>query len=497
MKIGNAKIGPACRRAAQAAALALVGLTAACGSDAEPTIACFPEEARKWIYQLDTEGGEDYDRSRAVSAERATFYFDRSVSMIGYLQGADNDNRPLHILADNLPDIARRAGADHQYIHFGTSLAEPTQNAGSTLTDPDFYLDCRNGVGESCDSNLRVVFEQIAETPDELAVVVTDLWYEEGGAERQGSVRLQDALTRILEDNRAITLYGIDAPFSGRIYDIPTGGDSTGSVDHRGTHPLYVMVVGQKADVVEFDRQMAATVGLLQTGLESGEIHRTIFTIDPGPLRPVREDPVSPGNDPGMMPAVFETYPGLGVQQFRMDVSRSARREAPANVRAPSWIAPREDDFLPNTLHEGPLLANVRVWERRDADDQCSEWRPAGELVEGERFDPQPGGPEHYTFAFNRENVGSRIRRPGVYLVVGELERLSVARDNEATLWTEAWSVPARSAGGLARGAANGGQFPTLNLSQFVSIMENALQTATERQGGGIVGFAVLVEAVD
>lgn len=470
---------------------------------APPTLACLPENARDWIYKDVNQADEKSpSRSQKVTAKVATLYFDRSASMVGYLNGADNDNRPLHVLINNLPDVVRRAGTGSQYAAFGAGIEKLAANKAGVLLDPRFYSDCSNGVGQSCDSDLRAVLEEIEKKPDELATVVTDLWYDKDGAEKEGAVRLQAALTAILASGRSVAIYGIDAPFRGRLYGIPVGGNETFSMDHVGTHPLFLLVVGGKGDVIEFDRQLENTVGILRTGLEKGTIHRSIFTIKPGPLQPVRKAPVVLGKEPGFHPTYIEAYPAvdgkpaLAIQQFELVIGRDAARSAAAPARPAYWQAPQADDFLPNTVHEGPLKANVSLWKRADEDDPCSRWTSAGRLVEDKPIGGGAGDEAQFRFDLSTAALSSRIRRPGIYLISGQLERQSVTQPNRADAWAERWSLSPESASRLVqRDRWPYPFFPTLNLVPVMTIMENALQDATEREGGGIVGFAVLVKA--
>lgn len=489
------------------AALTLVALAGSCGTPTRtPSLSCFPKDAQKWIYRVGTTPGADAQLSKQVSAKTATLYFDRSTSMVGYLDGANNDNRPLEILINNLPNIVSRAGANARYSAFGAQIEQLGARGSANLLDKSFYRECKDGVGQSCNANLRNLFEQIEQQPDELATVVTDLWHEEGGAEKEGSVRLQAALTNILADGRSVAIYGINAPFKGFIYGIPVGGNDTDKVWHEGTHPLFLIVIGRKGDVIEFDRQLQNTVGLFQEGLAQGRIQRSIFMVDPGPLRPVRKDSIKLGNELGVRSAMFETYPqskegpALVLQQFRLGLSRGGGREPPkpsfGRIQPAVWIAPHEDDFLPNTVHAGPLKANIRLWSRSRDGDKCSPWRESGHFVEEKPVGDGVTSEGQFRFELSEKVLRNRILRPGIYLISGQLERISVNRDNVANRWAAPWSVSADGAGRFAATPERpGGFFPTLNLRQVMSIMENALQTATERKGGGIVGFAVLVKA--
>ena len=211
------------------------------------------------------------------------------------------------------------------------------------------------------------------------------------------------------------------------------------------------------------------------------------------------------GKEPGFHPTHIEAYPAsegrpaLAIQQFELEIAKGSERSAPSAGKAPraaAWIAPQADDFLPNTVHEGPLNANVSLWKRSDDEDPCSRWRLAGRLVENKPILGDKDDEAQFRFDLSTMQLSSKIRRPGIYLIAGQLERQSVTQPNRANAWAGPWSLSPDSAMRLARNEKWPYPFfPTLNLMPVMTIMENALQDATEREGGGIVGFAVLIKA--
>ena len=475
---------------------------AGCGGGDKPKKleTCFPKETQKWIWRASdsakqNEAKAELNRSKLMQADMATIYVDRSASMVGYLNGANNDNRPFHNLMGNLPVLAKIAGAQSQYRAFGVNISEPMQNAAKQFQDPRFYSCAQKGDKkcESSESHLDRVFGMIADTPDELAIVVTDLWYDNSLDGMGGPTALQGPLTKILQEGRSVSLYGIEAPFSGKIYDIPAGGSAETTTDHKGTHPLFVLVIGQKGDVLELGRQMERSGARdIREGLANGTIKRSIFTVDPGPLVPTKKAPVKVGRDTKFRARPFEAYPGLSIQQFVLDAS-SAPLPGKSKTEYATWIAPTPEDFLPHTVWQGDLIANVNVYNRRG--DACSPWTKISAIATRQEVGRNDSGESQYILPFKSEELIAKMRKPGTYLISGQLERASVDSPNPANDWAEQWSFNGDQSSRLLQRRKI--LFPTLNLSEVTRIMENALRTATEREGGGIVGFTILVKSED
>jgi hypothetical protein len=492
-------------------ATAMLSLSACGGADKKLGLSCFPKETQKWIWQAGAKGdanaknGADVHMSQPVAAKMATIYVDRSGSMVGYLNGADNDNRPFQALLGNLPTVAKIAGTESQFRAFGRNISEPIAVGDAKALQSAGYYSCAKGTPcESSESHLDQVFSMVAAQKDELAIVVTDLWYDNTLDGTGGPSALQEPLTQILADGRSVAVYGIEAPFKGQIYDIPAGGTSETSTPHTGTHPLYVMVIGSKNDVMELDRQMERSgARVIREGLTTGAIKRSVFNIDPGLLRPANAQPISSGGFPDVRIRPFEAYPGLKVQQFALN-TQNPRDKKGAKANPPQWVAPKPDDFLPNTVWQGDLKADIRVWQR-SGDEQCGKWIDNGALVDaavvprgGEGEGAENGGGQ-FTFDLSKSALMTKMRRPGVYLISGQLTRTDVDSPNPANAWANDWSFASNEGGAVL--AKRQAMFPTLNLNEVMRIMENALRTATQRANvsgaSGVVGFTVLVKSED
>lgn len=480
------------------AGAAVLAMAACGGGGAKPTLKCFPKEAQAWIAKSADKDAKDGGYSTPVAAKMTTIYVDRSASMVGYLNGADNDNRPFQSLLGNLPTLAKIAGTDAQYRAFGRNISEPIAVDNAKQMQSPAYYSCAQaaaGACESAESHLDSVFAMIAGNTDEMAVVITDMWYDNAMDGTGGPSALQQPLTEILSSGRSVAVYGIEAPFKGQLYDIPAGGTSESSVSHAGTHPLFVLVIGAKGDVAELDRQMERSgARVIREGLQSGAIKRSVFTINPATLAPLPAKPVTPGTDAAVRVRPFETYPGLKVQQFALDTSATAPKTA---AKPAQWVAPKDSDFLPYSVWQGDLKANVRVWERK-GDEPCAPWLDKGYLVEDAAV-ARTDGAGRYTLNLTKSELSRKMQRPGIYLLSGALSRVSVDSPNAANDWANDWSFAPDEAGAVLGNRKP--LFPTLNLTEVMRIMENALRTATERadaaEAGGITGFTVMIKSED
>ena len=115
-----------------------------------------------------------------------------------------------------------------------------------------------------------------------------------------------------------------------------------------------------------------------------------------------------------------------------------------------------------------------------------SKWEPVSSVPRGS----EPPG--QLRFALDPAQLFARTGQDGVYLISGELKRVSVNSPNSANRWMREWSFTPEEAARIA--GARPTLFPTLNLSEVARIMEGSLATAAERNGGGITGFAILLK---
>ncbi len=473
-------------------ALSILLLLAGCKSQdaAKSGLNCFPKESQKWIWASQGTDAKGAARpNQMVKASAATIYVDRSASMVGYLRGADQFDKPLQDLLGNLPVVIKQAGASSSFRGFGRTVSEPMADGSASFQNTASYSCAKRVNCESAESHLDQVLTSIAANRGEMAIVLSDLWYDNSAEQTSGLTALHEPLTRILQDGRAVMLYGIEAPFDGAVYDIPSGPKDQTSIRFRGKHPLYMLAVGSKADVLEFDRQLAnsGSKGIAE-GLINKKIQKSLFTVDPGPLSPAAKAPLEKIAHPRVKSTIFESHIGLAIQQFVLTGGLPTKPGAAA-VPAPRWTAPKDSDFLPNAVWRGELAASVNLYQRQN--DKClpTSWIKQNPLVDKQRVDGQ------FVYALNPGKLAGRMGQKGVYMLSGQIERVSVASPNSANDWMRAWSLAPEAAAAAAK--KPGALFPTLNLSEVARIMENALAVAAERNGGGIVGFSVLVKAED
>jgi hypothetical protein len=467
-------------------ALSLLG---ACGSTAPggAGLSCFPKDAARWIYAPQRE-----DKQPQSEGGAATIYVDRSGSMVGYINGATAFDRPLQDLVGSLPATLRANGVQAGYRAFGRTLSDTLPDGQKLLQTGAFY-GCTFADVSKCEnqeSHLDAVFGEIAAKKDEMAVVISDLWFTNSDIQTSGLTVLQPQLADILTSGRSVAVYGIDAPFAGRIYNLPDASGSERSVPVEGRHPLFMIVVGSKHQVLKFGEEFvrSGSKGLAE-GIAAGRIRRSIFTVDPGPESAREKEPVERGAHPRLIATKFEPENGASVQQFSL-LPGLPTKQGTAQPKAPTWTGPKDASFLTDAVWEGPLSARTRIWFRKDSQCRPTSWAEARELEEG--WSDAPGAGKK-TLTLDPSRLGARLNRSGVYLVSGELKRTSVRVPNPANAWMRGyWNLAPEAATRIA--AAPPPFFPTLNLSEVARLMENALATAAERKDAAVVGFSILVK---
>ncbi|MEG3180078.1 hypothetical protein [Sphingomonas sp. LT1P40] len=474
--------------------LALALLLTACGGEAGEGLSCYPAAAQRWIY-VKPDQKRAPTQSAAVSA---TVYVDRSGSMTGYVAGKTNFERPFQDLIESIPGALNQIGVKTSFRGFGRSISDPIAKPDVLTTTQYYQCASRNlATCENQESHLDAVFGRVRSNPTEMAVIITDLWLSNSDIKSSGWTALQPVLADILQGGRTVTLYGIDAPFDGRISDLPDVSESASAIPFRGRHPLYMLVIGSKGQVLALDDQLKNSGSkLIATGMRNGTIHRSVFTVDPGPLIFAVKRPLTAGGDSRIRQTVFEASTGVNIQQF--ELSPGLPRPTDKRPEAPSWTAPNDSSFITDAVWEGPVEPILRVWMRRDTKCTPASWLELSPGKDG--IEPVDSG-QRQRVSLSPERLSAKMsQRGGVYLVSGELRRTSVTSPNPTNRWMIDWNLAPERATATAANPPR--LFPTLNLDEVARLMENSLATAAKRshengQNDVVAGFSALVKVKD
>ncbi|WP_159979459.1 MULTISPECIES: hypothetical protein [unclassified Novosphingobium] len=414
--------------------------------------------------------------------------------MAGYLAGATNLERPFQDIVSTLPGALALYGIDTSFRSFGTRISENLPAAGQHLLEPAVY-SCAGIHRENCDnseSRLDHVFEQIKAGNNDLAVVVSDLWFTNSEIRSSGLAALQPMLSDLLFSGKVIAVYGISAPFDGAIYDLPDEGTEKFSVPYTGRHPLYIVVVGSKPAVLDFDKALGNSGSkYLSEGRTNGAIQRTLFAVDPGPDAPVETAPLGKSSDSRIKLSKFSVTPGVAIQRFSM--TKAPASPMRANAAGPTWVGPKPGSFLDDAVWAGPMRVRTRIWTKSGNACSAKSWLAQNEGVAGWHSEVTDG---LATFTLDSKRFAAALSAKGTYLVTGEVQRTSLTLPNPRTEWMRgSWSLDPARAMMVAQRPPR--EFPTLNLSEFGRIMETALATAAERRNKPIIGFTFMVKVDD
>jgi hypothetical protein len=473
------------RRQAALAALALA--LSACGgspAEVENPLDCFPPEARRWIsvqtHAAPATGGQ-------ARGGTATVYVDRSGSMSGYLAGATQSERPLHDLVGTLPAMLNRQGVGSQYRAFGTRITPPlNEEQQAALMQPAFYA-CAGPFAADCDnqeSHLNQLFAEISRDRGAMAVVITDLWFSNSDVQTSALSSLAEPLANILSSGRAVAVYGIPAPFSGQIYDVPY---AQGPVRFQGEHPLFAIVVGTDAQIAGLhDAWRDAPSPYLREGLGANRIKRTLFTLTPATRSAAAAAPLSGSDGGGVSQSpILEVREHLQMQEFVINAAEAMR--APANAPVYSWRGPTPAAFAPDSAWQGEFSTRTRVWQRRGNSCTEADWLE-GANVQG----LWSGEGAQRQFSLKPEIMATELQS-GTYLVSAEIERTALLTPNPASAWMRDWGFTPADRDAARVGASGTPFFRTLHLGEVSRLLEGALSVAAEREPRPIFGLAFAV----
>lgn len=449
---------------------------------------CFPEASRRWI-------PIESDATPAATArgEAATIYVDASGSMAGYLRGGRRGERPFEELVNDVPGSVGADASALSYVMFGRELRPISGASIDTLSQVATYACGRAADCDNQESRLDAVLNDIAaKTGDHLAVVVTDLWLSNSELTTSGSTALNTPIRRLMDAGKSIVVYGLEAPYQGAVYDLP-GGRTDVTASRR---PLYLVAIGSSRRLNALDDSLRQSPSpYIHQAFSGGTVRRALFTRTPE-TRVAAEPVPFEGRHPALRSKILLTArQGLRIQQ--LELSRGAARQAriaagrPGAPQAttPAWTGPSAAAIAPGAVWTGPLEVRTRIWRQKRDEGRCraSDWEDAGRLGGGWR--PAAADGER-TFALDPADLADQLN-PGTYLIVGEVARTTLTRNNPATEWMRDWSFsPANEADVLADAPS---VFPTLNLSETARLLENAL-AASGSGSQAVAGFSVVIE---
>lgn len=471
-------------------AWALLSLgAAACKQESASTqgVECYPQEARRWLAREAGEPGGVV--TPAAAATRV--YIDASGSMTAYLTGSTPLERPFQDLVDTLPAMADVQAGQIRYQLFGEKLRDLPSGAAASLLSPATY-SC-----SGCDnqqSRLDVALKDIAAAPaNSVSFLVTDLWLKNSEVKTTGAVAYTQPLTQIFKSGRAISVYGINAPYRGRIEDLPINegvAPARRQVVIAARRPLFLLVFGPKDQVAAVHRRMNRSPSkLIADGMVSGAIKHSLFTLEPETPAAAEAKPLDGGASPMLAPYAFlRARQGVRVQQFQLLRAEALRAAGP--VAGPSWSGPKPAAISDGAVWVGPMTTRATAWRLKRDNDRCvadSDWRMEGTYAGGWR---KPGPDGLPTFELRPDEAAALLGK-GDYLIVGEVRRTSLAVPNPADEWMRQWGFASeRETGVLARPPT---PFPTLNLGEMARLMESAMAEAAEAKPNVVGGFVTAV----
>lgn len=439
------------------------------------------------------------------------------MSMVGYLRAGSPDRRPLEDLVRLLPEIA---GQNDRPIAFKTfaSVIETLPAARIREAEREEFYRCPPGSGRDCDSSRtsldRVIDEIGGQPPASLAFVVSDLWPGDPGNRTSAHVALQRGFARIFDSGRSVAVYGIKAPFAGRITDLPP---PLAGVAIRSTHPLYLVAIGPTEALRDVYRRLRASSSqFIREGLQNearGDAFYALFThtplvavaegegpqADPSLADPSLADPSRAASE-ATTPATFEgtgatglatsrglsVQPGLELAQFALDAGDATSAEEPPQPRA--WRSGHQG--LRGAVWDGRLQPATTTWFRTAAACDAGAWE-----VDEPLRDAWSGEGARQTFALRPAALAERYGAGGTYLISGSLTPAFAAdRPRPASRWMRDWSLSAETAVQEAAAASSAPMFRTLYLAEMEQMLATQLAESARRHARPADGFTIALE---
>jgi hypothetical protein len=403
--------------------------------------------------------------------------------MAGFVHGQTEDNRPFEDLILNLPVRLQRLGLNSRYRAFGSTLTG--ELSIRDLATPQYYT-CPQGGCDNQESRLNIVFEEIARNPRDMGLVLTDLWFSSSDISGSALTALDAPFNTILTDGRGVSVYGIAAPFDGRLHEVP---GQAGPVPFEGDHPLFLIAVGtpEQLHALDHELQENSSSPRLREGLRSGRVKRTVFALNPVGDSP-RAAPFGNSEAPPILDRLaLATLPsGVEVQQYRLQRGEALRLTDPY-AGAPTWTGPRPEALQPGAIWQGEYRTELRLWARRGEDCEDGDWLEMA--LPQELWRPTGGG--GFEFRLAPGILAAELEGGSTYLISGAVTRTGLRPGGAATQWMRDWSF---EPGAEGRAALEGRQFfKTLYLGEMAHRLETGLASVVAQQRRRVQGFAVLV----
>ncbi len=403
-------------------------------------------------------------------------YLDGSYSMVGYADGATGSLRPMGDALAVLDNFSASRRLPSRYYRFGKAIA-PLQGAAQAVefARPGPY---RCGRCDNQESRIDLVLNTIRDQRTRsLSVVITDLWLDDTAFSGSAQVALGIPLTDILRQGRSIAVVGLQAPYKGRIYDMPGGHPYDGASER----PLFAVIIGTRAEVGAVVRAMATSGS---PSFTPQRLRYALFSTEPvDPWRAGRA-PLRAGGAGAQEGAALPEMISPGLQQFRYRVGTGSQI---------AGVLDASQGIPPAAVWAGPLAGSTRVWVLQDQGGlkscRSGTWAPFSPLRQAWRG--VGGAPRSAQFVFSDQTAG--VLAPGrSYLVAGVLGPSALQMPNPAAQWMRDWSFDADQAGALV--ARRPAFFKTLNLGDLAGIMEQAIERAKPPSGRAMVAFAIVVK---
>jgi hypothetical protein len=169
-------------------------------------------------------------------------------------------------------EAATRSG-DARYVFFGGADERRSVSQfefQQEVANPKAYRFIR--------TDIPAVLNDVRSAPlNELAIVVTDLFFNNRELGSGGTGRIAQSLHNLVRQGRSVAIMGVVSPFKGEIYDIPP---HSAHMSYFGTRPVFAIIIGPISSVTQFITKTRET---LLVDHPARKINAVVFTTAPLP----------------------------------------------------------------------------------------------------------------------------------------------------------------------------------------------------------------------